>query len=86
MGMIPTREQLEAMSDQDLVDGYNAAAQNTVVGTGFYMDELNRRAQARQSATILDLTRQVRNLTIIITLLTIINVALVAVTVACGNG
>jgi hypothetical protein len=83
MGMIPTYEQLGSLSDQDLIDGYNAAAQTTVVGTGFYLDELNRRAQARQSATILDLTRQVRNLTVIITLLTIINAALVAVTVAC---
>jgi hypothetical protein len=43
---------------------------------------LNRRAQARQSVAILDLTRQVRNLTVIITLLTIINAALVAVTIA----
>jgi hypothetical protein len=55
----------------------------TVVGTDFYLDELNRRAQARQSTAILELTRQVRNLAVIITLLTIINVALVAVTVAC---
>lgn len=83
MGMIPTHEQLGSLSDQDLVDRYDAAAQHTVVGTGFYLDELNRRAQARQSAAILDLTRQVRNLTVIITLLTIINAALVAVTVAC---
>jgi signal transduction histidine kinase len=83
MGMIPTHGQLASLSDQDLVDRYDAAAQTTVVGTGFYLDELNRRAQARQSAAILDLTRQVRNLTVIITLLTIINIALVAVTVAC---
>jgi signal transduction histidine kinase len=83
MGMIPTHEQLGSLGDQDLVDQYNAAAQHTVVGTGFYLDELNRRPQARQSAAILELTRQVRNLTVIITLLTIINVALVAVTVAC---
>ena len=82
MGMIPTHGQLASLSDQDLVDRYDAAAQHTVVGTGFYLDELNRRAQARQSAAILDLTRQVRNLTVIITLLTIINAALVAVTIA----
>ena len=83
MGMIPTYEQLVSLSDQDLVDGYNTAAERTVVGTGFYLDELNRRAQSRQSAAILDLTRQVRNLTVIITILTIINAVLVAVTVAC---
>lgn len=83
MGMIPTYEQLVSLSDQDLVDGYNAAAERTVVGTGFYLDELNRRAQTRQSTSILDLTRQVRNLTVIITILTVINAALVAVTVAC---
>jgi hypothetical protein len=83
MGMIPTYEQLGSLSDQDLIDRYDAAAQRTVVGTDFYLDELNRRAQARQSTAILELTRQVRNLTVIITLLTIINVALVAVTVAC---
>ena len=44
MGMIPTYEQLVSLSDQDLVDGYNTAAERTVVGTGFYLDELNRRA------------------------------------------
>jgi hypothetical protein len=43
MGMIPTYEQLGSLSDQDLVDRYDAAAPHTVVGTGFYLDELNRR-------------------------------------------
>jgi hypothetical protein len=83
MGMIPTHEQLGALSDQDLVDRYDAAAQTTVVGTGFYLDELNRRAEAKRSVAILDLTRQVRNLTVVITVLTLINAVLVALTVVC---
>jgi hypothetical protein len=38
MGMIPTHGQLASLSDQDLVDRYDAAAQHTVIGTGFYLD------------------------------------------------
>ncbi len=79
MGMIPKHEQLQSLGDQELINRYDAEAQNTVVGTGFYRDELFRRVQAKQTNEMLAFTRHVRNLTVVITLLTIANVILVAV-------
>jgi signal transduction histidine kinase len=79
MGMIPKYSELSALSDDELRERYDAAAKSTVVGTGFYLDELRRRAQQRQNDELLALTRQVRNFTFVVTLLTLVNVALVAV-------
>jgi len=82
MGMIPKHEKLQSLSDQELIDRYNAEAEQTVVGTGFYRDELFRRVQAKQTDEMLAFTRQVRNLTVVIALLTVANVILVAVALA----
>lgn len=53
---IPRWEQLQQLTDDDLIDRYNSAAQNTVVGTGFYRDELHRRALERESVRMTKLT------------------------------
>jgi len=79
MSISPQHSELQALSDQDLVARYDAAAAHTVVGTGFYRDELARRHIARESARILELTKSMRTLTWIITALTAANVVLVAV-------
>ncbi|MDP2210302.1 MAG: hypothetical protein Q8J63_01025 [Candidatus Aquicultor sp.] len=81
MGMIPTHEELESMSEQDLILRYDAEARNTVVGTQFFRDELIRRRQNRQTYEMLAFTRQVRNMTIAITVFTVISAILVAVTI-----
>lgn len=80
MGYIPKHNELEALSDQDLIDRYNAAANNTVVGTGFYREEITRRQNAEQTRKVLDLTKNMHHMTIAITVLTIINVVLVGYT------
>jgi hypothetical protein len=77
--MIPDHEGLEKLTDNDLVDRYNAAAKHTVVGTGFYREELLRRLQQRQNDQILAFTKQMRNMTIAITFLTVLNVVLVVI-------
>lgn len=82
MSMIPKHEQLQSLSNQELIDRYNAEAEHTVVGTDFYRDELFRRVQAKQTAEMLAFTRQVRNLTVVIALLTVVNVILVVVALA----
>lgn len=82
MGMILKHEQLQSLSDQDLIDRYNAEAEHTVIGTDFYRDELFRRVQAKQTDEMLAFTKQVRNLTVFIALLTVANVILVVVALA----
>lgn len=79
MGMIPSYEQLEALSDHDLIRRYNAAATNTVVGTAFYLEELSRRSAARENARMLEMTATLRLLTWVITGLTVVNLIAVLV-------
>ena len=81
MGNIPKHAQLESMTDEDLIARYDAAAMHTVVGTGFYRDELARRQSARDSAQMLGLTRNIGRLTWVILALTAANAVLVAVQV-----
>lgn len=82
MGKIPKFNELLALTDHELVDRYDAEAQHTEVGTRFYLEELTRRAQAKQTEQMLAISKHVRNLTILIAVLTIANVALVAVTLS----
>jgi hypothetical protein len=79
MGMIPNHEELENLTETDLKDRYNAAARNIVVETGFYREELVRRSQQRQSDGNFAFTKQMRNMTVAITVLTVLNVVLVAI-------
>jgi len=63
---------------------YNAEAANTVVGTAFYLDELSRRQTACDNSRILKATQTMRSLTWAIFMLTIANVALVALPLLCS--
>ena len=56
---------------------HDAAAQNTSVGVNYYLEELARRDAQRQGAEVVKLTRDVRNLTIWIAVLTVANLAFV---------
>jgi hypothetical protein len=38
---------LRAMTDEQIIERHDQAAQNTMVGVDFYLDELRRREQAR---------------------------------------
>lgn len=81
MGNIPSFSELKAMSDKTLIERYDGIGKHTVVGTQFYLDELMRREQRRQSDQMLGFTKQMRNMTTLIFVLTLVNAALVAVTV-----
>ncbi len=80
MSYIPKHGELEALTDEDLIDRYNSAANNVVVGTGFWREEITRRQNAALTKKILSLTKDMRFMTIAITFLTIINVFLVVCT------
>jgi hypothetical protein len=69
----PTIEELEAMSDQEVRRRYNEIATNTAVGLEWYREELQHRSIARQTETLVRLTK-------FIALPTIANAVLVALT------
>jgi len=72
--MAPTIEQLRAMTTEQLMNEHDSHAQSTVVGISYYLDEIARRQQASQTEAMLSYTKQVRTMTGIITIATIINV------------
>lgn len=76
--MIPRYAELLKLSDEELVRRFDKAAENTLVGTGFYLEELARRSLQRESARMLDFTRQIRNWTLVIVFLTVVNAIFVA--------
>ena len=71
-GQAKTIAELRLLSDEGLVKQHDALAATTVVGTGFYLDELRRREAARQGGLMIRLTW-------VITALTAINLAAVVV-------
>lgn len=72
----PLRD-LRAKPDEELIDEHDRVAKTGVTDVNYYLAELARRDQERQTAEMVRLTRQMRNLTIIILLLTLANVGLV---------
>ena len=79
VGTLPTHEQLAVMSDEDIISRYNGMSEHTVVGTGFYREELMRRQMARESCRMLALTQTMARLTWVILALTAANAGLVLV-------
>lgn len=69
-----TIAELRSISDAELIDIYDQKAKHTDVGTKFYLDELSRRAQDRQTEQMLRYTRSVKRMTWVITVATIINI------------
>jgi hypothetical protein len=81
MGMAPKISDLRKMSDDEVEAAYDAATANTVVGTRFWQDELVRRQEGKQTEALIDLTKQLRNLTIWLIVFTVIVVILTALLV-----
>jgi hypothetical protein len=77
MAKVGTYEQLRNKSDEELILLFDAITKNTEVGLGFLRDELARRESERQYERMLNLTRQMRWMTIFITVLTAVNVIVV---------
>jgi len=68
---------LRKMSDEHLIAKYDSVAQATQVGLNFIRDELARRDALRTQEQMVSLARQMRNLTIVIGVLTLVNVCAV---------
>ncbi len=72
-------EQLKAMSLEELKRAYDESADSTVIGLGFLREEIARRESDEQYQRMVALTKQIRNMTLVILLLTVVNVAFVLV-------
>ncbi|HEU0129751.1 MAG TPA: hypothetical protein VFQ85_02015 [Mycobacteriales bacterium] len=67
--------ELRSRTDEELVALHDAAAEHTIVGVSYYLEELARRDTVRSGDRIEALTAQVTRLTTIITWLTALNAA-----------
>lgn len=74
--MAETISELRALSDEDLIERHDRHAPNIQVATGHYLQELYRRDQIRLEKVMLTYTRLITAMTAVITVATIINVAL----------
>lgn len=72
--MVEKLAELRQMSDDEVVGLYDRQAQNTSVGLNHYRDELLRRDQEKQTEIMLTYTRQIRWMTVVVTISTVINV------------
>ena len=70
---------LRAMSDEELIRQHDAWADWTHASVDYYLEELARRVNSRQSAQMLKLTKVITWLTVLMTILTITNVVFVAI-------
>jgi len=77
-----TYAELRKLSDAELNQLFENLAQSTQMqGLGFVREELARRQIERQQEQMFRLTKQMRDMTIVITLLTVVNVIAVMIAV-----
>jgi hypothetical protein len=76
--MAETIAELRELSDDEIIRRHDQKASNTGVGTHHYLAELARRDQDRASDVMLAYTRQIKIMTVIVTVATIISTLLVA--------
>jgi hypothetical protein len=69
-----TIAKLRAMSDDQLIEEFDAMGRGVGLDMPYCLDELARRNSSRQTEAILAYTRQLRTMTILVTLFTLINV------------
>lgn len=68
--------ELRSLSDEDVIAQHDARAGFTDMGPDYYMWELYRRDQERQTSEMLRLTDKITIMTAVITIATLINVAI----------
>ena len=77
--MSQTIEALRKLTDEEVIDLHDRAAFHTVVGVQFYLDEINRRQQNKQTDLMVEFTEKIFWLTVVITVLTVVNVVVVII-------
>jgi hypothetical protein len=76
-------EQLRKLTDDEVIALHDTVAVHTQVGVQFYLDEINRREQNKQTDLMVKYTKQMLWLTIFVAALTVINVIAVIVPFFC---
>ena len=74
--MAKTWEELKAMSDEQLIKEHDQVAKHVQVATRYYLDELRHRQYERHTKAMLNYTRQMKWMTLMITAFTIANILL----------
>lgn len=77
MSRTPKYSELKQISDEELQRSYDARAVGVYAGLDFYLDELSRRALAKESDLMLKRTETMARLTWVIVAFTAINLLLV---------
>ncbi|HJG62209.1 MAG TPA: hypothetical protein K8W21_04415 [Enorma massiliensis] len=72
-------DELSEMTDDELKRRFDDLAKNTIVGTAFYLDEINRRAASKINDSMLQCTKWMTCMTGVMLILTIANVIIAAV-------
>jgi hypothetical protein len=82
---VPKFAELNKMSDEDLIAAHDKIADLIQPGVSYYLDELARRGQTRLAEAMLQCTRRIERLTLVVTAASLLMmVAAVAnVIVAC---
>jgi len=79
--MSETLANLRSIPTDQLIKTHDFLAQNTIAGVQYYLDELARRDTENANKTLLELTSQMKWMTVTIVVLTVVNVILVAFSV-----
>ena len=72
-------EALRKLSDDEVIALHDSVAQHTQVGVQFYLDEVNRREQNKQTDLMVKYTKQMLGLTVFVAALTVVNVVAVII-------
>ena len=72
-GMALSLSDLRKLTDDELVERHDAQAETTFVGIQYFLDELNRRYQERQTKAMIRFTKWITVMTVVITSATVIN-------------
>lgn len=79
--MAGTFEELQAMTKEQLIALYNRKSPSVQTGLGFVRDEIARREADELNGRMLALTKQMRDMTTAISVLTVANVVATGVSV-----
>ena len=80
MPSVPTLAELKELSDKELTALFDGVSRGVMTSVDFYLAEIRHREQTRIAQNMERFTKQIRWLTIIILVATIVNIVLVALT------
>jgi hypothetical protein len=70
----PTIEKLRLMTDEQLIKEHDKGVTGVQLGVSYYLDELSRRNNSRQTETMLRYTKWITFMTVVMTIATSINI------------